>query len=279
MSELQAAQLGTGVSCPACCAETQPHDLLEIRREVAAINRCARCGLFFFPEPRWLEAAYAHPISEVDVGLASRCVNAARIVEAVIRAERLGACRHLDFGGGYGLLTRLARDRGIDMLHHDPLAYNLFAQGFEGTLEQNYGVVSLIEVLEHLTDPAEQIQAIARRCELILVSTFLIPRGMRDVRGWWYLLPELGQHVTFYTEKALSEIGRRAGLMLTSNGESLHLFHRRSLRRLSRLVIRDPRVSPTVGTLLRFRDRARSLREPDSAIALERFAERSGHPA
>jgi hypothetical protein len=267
------------VSCPACRADTHPHDLLKIRSEAAAIHRCARCGLLFFPEPRWLEAAYTEPISDIDVGLATRCVNAARIVEAVVRAERLGSSRHLDFGGGYGLLTRLARDRGIDMLHHDPLAYNLFAQGFEGTLEGNYGLVSLIEVLEHLTDPAEQIQAIARRCELILVSTFLIPRGMHDLRGWWYLLPELGQHVTFYTENALGEIARRAGLMLTSNRESLHLFHRHPLRPLTRLIIRDPRVSPMVGSLLRFRDRARSLREPDSVIALERFAARSGHSA
>ncbi len=261
--------------CPACGADTQPHDLLEIRHEVAQLNRCARCGLLFFPQPRWLEAAYAQPISEIDVGLASRCVNSARILEALIRGECLGAHRHLDFGGGYGLLTRLARDRGIDMLHHDPLARNLFAKGFEGTLDSNYGVISLIEVLEHLTAPADLITEIARRSELIMVSTFLVPPGMRELRGWWYLLPELGQHVTFYTEEALGQIARRAGLMLTSNGKSLHVFHRRPLSHLSRLVIRDPRISPAIGTVLRLRDRARSLREVDAAIARERFAARS----
>jgi hypothetical protein len=260
------------VPCRACKAESVADETVPIRGVETALHRCPACGLRFFPQPDWMAETYEEPIADVDIGLASRCVNLAGVTEAVVRAEHLGGRRHLDYGGGYGLMTRLARDRGIDMLHHEPYAENLFAKGFEDAPEAgDYGCITLIEVFEHLTDPAEVLERLSRQTELVLISTMLIPPGTERVADWWYLLPDLGQHVTLYTERALAAIAARCGLRVTSDGRMVHVFHRRPLRPLTRAVLREVRLSPAIAPLLRLRDRSRTLRDRDGAEVLERF--------
>src|SRR6266542_4283605 len=132
--------------CRACGAASRPDEIVAVRGVETALYRCDSCGLRFFPEPDWLPETYEEPIADVDIGLASRCVKLAVLVEALARSERLGDRPHLDYGGGYGLMTRLVRDRGIDMRHYEPYAPNLFAKGFEGRPEDDYGCIALIEV-------------------------------------------------------------------------------------------------------------------------------------
>lgn len=252
--------------CRACGSPTAAAQTVTVRGQQAPLDRCPACGLFQFAAPDWLAAAYADPIAEIDVGLASRCVELARVTEALVRAERLGDRPHLDFGGGYGLLTRLARDRGIDMHHHDPYAKNLFAQGFEAGLDQAYGVVTLVEVLEHLTDPFEVLQELIQHAEVIVVSTVLVAPGTVDLTGWWYLIPDLGQHITFCTAASLDALAERLGWHLRTDGVGLHVFSQRPLHRLSRLVLRDARTARLLARPLRKRDHAGSLAGEDASL-------------
>jgi hypothetical protein len=196
----------------------------------------------------------------------------ASCAEAVIRAQDLGRQKHLDWGGGNGLLTRLLRDRGIDMRHHDPYAVNLFAPGFEGHPDDEYGCVTLIEVLEHLLDPLHVIRSLSERAQLILISTLLAPKGADDITDWWYLIPHLGQHITFFTEPALRAIAEECGLTLTSDGVGLHVLSREPLRPLARLVIRKHRAAAPVAALARRRQHAVSLTEADFAVMRQRVA-------
>lgn len=252
--------------CRACTVATVRAHPVVVRGQQAELDRCPACGLFQFAAPDWLEAAYADPIADIDVGLASRCVELARTTEALVRAERLGNRTHLDFGGGYGLLTRLARDRGVDMRHHDPYAKNLFAQGFEGGLDTAYGLVTLVEVLEHLTDPFAVLQELTRHAEVIVVSTVLVAPGTVDLTGWWYLIPDLGQHITFCTAASLEALAGRLGWHVSTDGVGLHVFSRRPLHRLSRLVVRDARTARLLARPLRRRDGAHSLAGVDAAL-------------
>jgi hypothetical protein len=258
--------------CRACRSELTVDREMAVRHVPVELWRCARCGLFEFADPDWLDAAYADPIADVDVGLPSRCVRLAAVVEALVRSERLGARTHLDFGGGYGLLTRLVRDRGIDMRHHDPFATNLFAHGLEGDPAGEFGAVTMIEVLEHLTNPLDVLADLATRSELIIASTVLVPPGLTDLGGWWYLLPDLGQHITFYTPASLREIADRIGFDVTSDGVSVHVLHRRRLSRPAALVMRDLRFAPPVARVLRRRDPLRTFGEQDAAAALASLA-------
>ena len=258
--------------CPVCASVSRADQLLRIRGRQTALHRCTQCGLYFFPEPDWLPAVHSDAVSELDIGLPRRCINLSRIVEAIVRAEGLGTRRHLDWGGGYGLLTRLLRDRGIDMRHHDPYAENLFAQGFEDELTGDFGCITASEVFEHVEDPVAVLGGMAAHTDLVIVSTVFVPDGLTDLRDWWYVGPS-GQHITFYTPQAMRRLAARFDYHLTTNGTngtSLHVLHRRPLSRLTRLVIRDVRCSPFLARGLRLKQRSVSLRNADAVVAVAR---------
>jgi hypothetical protein len=264
--------------CRACGNELGRAVRLPVRQVPTDLYRCERCGLYEFPEPDWLDAAYSDPIADIDVGIAARCLYAARVAEALIRAEKLGDRRHLDYGGGYGLLTRHLRDRGIDMYHQDPLAENLFAQTFEGDLEDDYGAVTLIEVFEHLSDPLELLETLSRRAQLIIISTVLVPDATENIADWWYLIPDLGQHITFYTPAALAEMADHVGMNMVTDGLNLHVFSHQPLGWMARRVVKDVRFARFVARALRLRDRARSFTEVDAESALTALSRETGEP-
>jgi len=262
--------------CRACGNVLEPAVRLSVRQVPTDLYRCPRCGLYEFPAPDWLDAAYADPIAAIDVGIAARCLYAARVTEAVVRAEKLGHHRHLDYGGGYGLLTRQLRDRGIDMYHQDPLAENLFAQTFEGDAEGDYGAVTMIEVFEHLSDPLELMETLARRAQLIIISTVLVPDPIEDIADWWYLIPDLGQHITFYTPAALTAMAEQLGMQVVTNGLNLHVFSHRPLGRTARRVVKDVRYARFVARALRARDRAKPFTDVDAESALAVLSRQMG---
>jgi hypothetical protein len=268
----------TSFACRACGSELSSAVRIPVRQVPHDLFRCNRCGLYEFPNPDWLDAAYSDPIADIDVGIIARCLYAARVTEAVVRAEKLGQRQHLDYGGGYGLLTRQLRDRGIDMYHQDPLAANLFAQTFEGDLESDYGAVTLIEVFEHLSNPLELMERLAQHAELVIISTVLVPDPIEDITDWWYLIPDLGQHITFYTPAALHAIADRVGMHVVSDGLALHVFSRRPLGRLARWVVKDVRRARFVARALRVRDRAKPLTNADAVSALRAVGRQTDQP-
>jgi hypothetical protein len=249
--------------CLACGHPAVADQKVLIRAVEQDLYRCPDCGLFFFPEPTWLDEVYAEPISELDIGLPLRCINHARIIETLIRAQHLQKRTHLDYGGGYGLLTRLMRDRGIDMRHLEPYTENLFAQRFEGDLDRPYGAITAIEVFEHLTDPRATIASMAPWAEMIIIGTELVPDDYRNrMADWWYVGPS-GQHITFYTPAALTTLGREHGYEFSTNGSSIHLLHREPLSPTARYVLKDVRTSVILARVLRAVQRSGSLRDED----------------
>ncbi len=263
--------------CRACAGPLAPSQTVTVRGADVELYGCARCGSFEFPDPDWLDAAYADPIASIDIGLPSRCLAVAQLAEAIIRTERPAPERYLDFGGGYGLLTRLLRDRGLDMRHHDPYARNLFAQGLEGALDEDYGAITAVEVVEHLTDPAALLRELRQRTGLVVIGTQLVPPGMTDLRDWWYLIPDLGQHITFLTRRGLDELAARTGFQVTSDGVGTHVLSARPLSRRARLLVREPRLAAAAARVLRRRAGARSLAAEDLPKAF-RAAREAGEP-
>jgi hypothetical protein len=248
--------------CRACGHDVTPYRTLAVRGKPTDLFTCPSCGLYEFPEPDWLDEAYRDPIAQIDVGLVSRCLIVSRIVETLVRSLHLQNRALLDFGGGYGLLTRLVRDAGLDMRHHDPLAANLFAQELDGDPSGDYALCTLIEVFEHLDDPRGVLDRL-RHIDLLLITTELVPDPLPD--DWPYLIPDLGQHVTFYSPRALSELARRYGYALHSDGFGVHLMYRGRLPRTARLALRKHRLAALSAAGLRQLQGGRTLRDQDAA--------------
>ena len=119
--------------------------------------RCCDCQFIQTEEPYWIEEAYNHAIIRSDVGLVSRNLKLARITSRVLNVLFPKAKSCIDYGGGFGLLTRLMRDLGHNFSHYDPMAENLFAQGFQASDKDRFDLLTAFEVWEHLAEPIEQI--------------------------------------------------------------------------------------------------------------------------
>lgn len=224
--------------CRVCESTLEPFDEgMILGRIRAQYYRCPACGLVALPSPTWLDEAYDDAISHGDIGLLRRCRIMANISTAVIRAERIGKGTFLDWAGGYGALTRMMRDRGLDFRHHDDFAKNIFAQGFEDPGNIRYDLITAFEVVEHLEDPYASLAPLAERTDRLLFSTLLLPSPTPKVEDWWYYAGFTGQHITFHTPRSLTILADRLDFRLTSSGSNLHLFHRGSPKAATRLIL------------------------------------------
>ena len=85
--------------------------------------------------------------------------------------------------------------------------------------------MTAFEVFEHLDDPLEEIKKMLVFSNNILFSTELQPlKSIKDSTDWWYIAPETGQHIAFYTEKSLDILAQKLGLKYYKINNSLHLF-------------------------------------------------------
>jgi len=236
--------------CRLCSAPLEPFadgTVLGSRR--VSYVRCTSCRSVFLPDPTWLDEAYSSAISALDVGLLERCIQLANVTTALIAAERLSGGIFLDFAGGYGTLTRLMRDRSLDFRHDDPLCENVFAQGFNASLDRRYDLITAFEVLEHLADPVQTLAPVAALTDFLLVTTQVLPEPAPRPGEWDYFAEDTGQHITFYTVDGLRALGKELDFELTSSGRLVHLFHRSPLRRTTRLLLRDERLSYLSGAV------------------------------
>lgn len=242
----------TGGSCPCCLSSLSDFGSAVVLGHVPVrYFRCTGCGFVCTEEPSWLEEAYATAIAGDDTGLLSRCFKLASMTEGIVRTLPPGG-RYLDWGGGYGVLTRLLRDRGLDFRHYDSYAPNHFAKGFEGDLSETWDLITVYEVLEHLTDPINEVSRLASAAPILLFTTLLLPDPVPPPGTWWYYSLETGQHVSFYSQASLRALADRLGLRLASDGSGLHAFYRPGqLPRLVPILMRRPRFAHLLGVLLR----------------------------
>jgi hypothetical protein len=192
--------------------------------------RCSQCGFIQTEEPYWLEEAYSSAIASIDVGLVQRNVTYAPLVEVILSRYFDADARFLDYGGGYGLFVRLMRDRGYDFRLFDEYCENVFAANFElANCENKLGfeIVTAFEVFEHLVMPMAEIGKMLEHSESLLFSTEL--SDGKNIPKWWYLAPDSGQHISFYSRQTLEYIAAHFGLKLYSILGDLHLLTPRSL--------------------------------------------------
>ena len=194
--------------------------------------RCIDTGFIQTEEPHWLEEAYSSAITKLDVGLVLRNQNMATITENLVYHHFDHNKKFLDYAGGYGLFTRMMRDKGYDFYNTDIYCQNIFAE-FQDlsqlSEDTHFELVTAFEVLEHLPQPMETLKTMFDKYDNVLFSTELVPKDIEPLKDWWYFIFETGQHVAFYTTEALEFIARKYNRHLYSNGSNIHLFSRKIL--------------------------------------------------
>ncbi len=211
-------------SCPIC---TGPR---RVRFQARLLNRhdvrylyCGSCGLLQTEAPYWFDEAYSTAIVDSDTGLLSRNLNIAVRLASLVYFCFDPKARYLDFAGGYGVLTRLMRDRGFDFYWQDPYCKNVFARGFEWENikgETSSGGVTAFEVLEHVPDPLGFVRSALEqaRTSNLIFSTLLYEGEPPAPEKWWYYALETGQHISFFRRDTLITLANKLGLHLHTNG-------------------------------------------------------------
>ncbi len=210
--------------------------------------QCLGCHSLQTESPYWLQEAYAQNLSNLDTGAVQRNL---RNLAACYAIARLFQVRNaLDFGGGDGLLCRLLRDYGINCFVRDKYARPGYAQGFTEPDFRRPDLVIAFEVLEHLTDPASELDELFEADPpVVLVSTDLFSTQAQD---WWYLAPESGQHVFFYSRRALELIAAKYRYELLVSGNFILFVKAERLTR-PRSVLARLLLTGRVGRLIRAR--------------------------
>lgn len=196
-----------------------------------AYYRCLETGFIQTEEPYWLEEAYSSAITKLDVGLVLRNQNMAAITGKLLYDHFDHNKKFLDYAGGYGLFTRMMRDKGYDFYNTDIYCQNIFAEYQDLSQlpgDTEFELVTAFEVLEHLPQPMETLKSMFDKYDTILFSTELVPKDVQPLKEWWYFIFETGQHVALYTTEALEFIAKSYNRHLYSNGSNIHLFCKKS---------------------------------------------------
>jgi hypothetical protein len=226
----------TEVDCPICRALANSAFSVCIRNERnVPLFQCTRCSFYFFAEPDWLAQSFSEELNELDLGSVARSHFVADFVTAVFPLRKSGYTA-LDWGGGDGLLTRLLRERGINCVWQDPFVKPRFvgAAIYEPSSRVDVTVVS--EVFLHLTNPVSVLRLLLSQSELVIMTAVVPPKDM--TAQWWYLMPETGQHVSFYPLPALEALATQTSSRLYSDGRFFHVFSRRKLSFTTRMLIK-----------------------------------------
>jgi hypothetical protein len=216
----------TDEACPICGDVTNPifRKIILGKYQVEYLE-CRYCGLVKTETPHWLEEAYTSAIADMDTGLVHRNIEMSKAASRIIEAKFDAKGVFLDYAGGYGLFVRLMRDKGFDFYWHDKYCSNIFARQFSKPDGQvSFELVTAFEFLEHVFDPLKEVGTMADLSDNILFTTEIRPDTIDEMSNWWYLVPETGQHVLFYTVMSLEILAQKLGMHFYSNFRNIHLF-------------------------------------------------------
>lgn len=221
-------------NCPVCsCNRRELFQALLLGKHQVHYFFCDSCGLLQTEEPYWLDEAYSRAIADADTGLVSRNLDIARRLSGLLYFCFAPTAAYLDYAGGYGLLTRLMRDRGFDFCWHDPFCENVLARGFEWNRSREgttAGAVTAFEVIEHVQDPALFVREALKvgNSRTIIFTTLLYEGAPPRPEKWWYYALESGQHISFFHRRTLTALASKLNLRLYTNG-SFHVLTDRKM--------------------------------------------------
>ncbi len=217
--------------CRACDGPVRKvFDAEVLGRHQVSYFRCLECDSLQSETPYWLQEAYDSAIVATDSGAVDRNLVSHAAIVAIAETLNIRG-RLLDFGGGAGLLCRLLRDSGYDAYVHDKYADPTYARAFSVDFASlpphEITLLSAIEVLEHCAQPAVEIGRLLEKRPKVFVATTVPYRG--EGADWWYLGRQTGQHVFFYSHRALAGLAHRYGYHYLGFG-MFHLFTAAPLR-------------------------------------------------
>ena len=230
--------------CPVCGGDCLPLDVVDFNKnceEPAGVYlpmsgvavyyfQCGQCAFCYAPQfGEWTiqdfeQKIYNDEYVQVDPAyLDSRPrKNAASMVSMF--GERGLRIRHLDYGGGRGLLSELLRQARWQSASYDPFVDGPADLGRLG----RFDLITAYEVFEHVPDVwqlAVDLSALLAEDGLVLFSTLMSDGHLlpRQRIGWWYAAPRNG-HISLFSKRSLALLGAGQGFNFGSFSEGVHAY-------------------------------------------------------
>lgn len=202
-----------------------------LQRYKTGFYKCTNCSFMQTDEPIWLEEAYQSAITSLDIGLLGRNIYLTKEISLLIETCFPEAKTMVDYAGGYGVLARLMRDAGYDYYTQDDYCENIFAKDFDvkAAPVKKFDLVTGFEVLEHFSNPIKDLEKVFHYAGDAIFSTELLPENDTEIENWWYLTEETGQHIAFYSTKAMEIIAEKFNKHYYCRHKHLHVFSSKRL--------------------------------------------------
>jgi SAM-dependent methyltransferase len=191
---------------------------------------CGKCGFCFAPEfmdwelNRFEERIYNNEYVAVDpdyIEVRPRA-HAASLIS--IFGDRIHSIKHLDYGGGNGLLVNVLKESNWRSTSYDPFVDRNVMVEQLGKFE----LITAFEVFEHVPDVQKLMSNLCSLLSsdgIILFSTLLSDKYIRPNQriNWWYASPRNG-HISLFSKNSLTALAQNNGLKFASFSEGFHVF-------------------------------------------------------
>lgn len=235
----QASVDAADLACPVCHHDAQLLDVVDFNTSCEQVRgryfapsgiaiyyaQCPTCGFGFAPQMRhwtprqWKAHVYNDDYARVDPDHAERrpLANA-----ALLRQLLPTPVRHLDYGGGTGLLAATLARAGWPSTCWDPHRCDPPPQG-------RYDLITAFEVAEHAPDPHALFahwHELLQSGGVVLFSTLLCDGQLAPNQRltWWYAAPRNG-HVSLHSAQSLRRLAQHFGWQYTALSPTLHALH------------------------------------------------------
>ena len=230
--------------CPVCGVICHPLDVVDFNKSCVEESGnflplsgipiyyylCAQCNFCFAPEMyKWAldefsQKVYNPGYAEIDPHYKTirPQVNADNINN--IFGDKKSSIKHLDYGGGNGLLSDLLSKWGWDSDSYDPFVnhdINIKDLGL-------FDFITAFEVFEHVPDVNElmfQLNTLIKNDSIIYFTTLVSDGNIEKNKrlNWWYASPRNG-HISIFSKVSLAILAKKYQLNLVSLSSVDHML-------------------------------------------------------